>query len=364
MGINKGEVKVDNNPKSTAVIPCQCGASMVYSIKLGKLLCPYCDTTKDIIRRTSGKRTYLDEYKSGEVEINYDTYECPNCRAEINLGKFGTAIVCPFCDTANIIKTENLTGIKPDSILPFSIEKDAAIENGKKWIKKKLYAPEKLKKVFTVDNFKGIYIPSFSFDSFTKSSYEGKLGRDAERIIKKPDGTTQKETYIEWFIVRGQYDKLFEDVVVEATTQLNQKEMNNILPYDMENVQSYDYQYVSGFVAERYDQSLSDSHSIARISIDKTIRNDILSKQHYDHVDYLNIFTDYCNEKFRYILLPIWICNYNYKNKQFRYFVNGRTGKAYGKPPISPLKVAITILVALGVIAGILIYKLIKDGIV
>jgi hypothetical protein len=60
------------------------------------------------------------------------------------------------------------------------------------------------------------------------------------------------------------------------------------------------------------------------------------------------------------VLLPVWIMAYRYREKLFRFLINGQSGQATGQAPISLTKVfvaaAITVVAALAVlllVAGI-----------
>lgn len=161
------------------------------------------------------------------------------------------------------------------------------------------------------------------------------------------------ETYIEWYDVKGQTSNSFDDVAVEASTQLTQKELNKILPYDTDNLEAYNKDYLAGFSAEKYDTSLKDGFDVAKGQMDDTIRKRIVDGYGADVVDYLNVNTTYFDTKFHYMLLPLWVCAYAYRKKGYRFLINGRSGKSTGKSPVSPLKVAFAVLLALGVIAFI-----------
>ena len=49
----------------------------------------------------------------------------------------------------------------------------------------------------------------------------------------------------------------------------------------------------------------------------------------------------YDDVTFKHVLLPVWIMAYRYKEKLYRFLVNGQTGRATGAAPTSILKVAI-----------------------
>lgn len=335
----------------SAVVKCQnCGADMVYDPEKGALHCAYCDATRTIDKKVCTKRAYDEaSLEEGEVKVDDATYKCPNCGAEIKLAPFDTALKCPYCGGTNVVKLEDMKGLKPDSILPFALSQNQAAAAGKKWIKKKIFAPIKLKKSFKVENFKGVYIPSYAFSANADSTYDGRLGERRTRTVGSGKDR-HIETYIEWYKVKGSTNNRFDDMAVEASTQLNQKEMNKILPYDTDNLEAYNKDYIAGFSAEKYDTSLEDGFGIAKGQMDDAIRKRIINSYGADVVDYLNVHTSYSDTAFRYMMLPLWVCAYMYRKKGYRFIINGRTGKSTGKSPVSPLKVIFTVLVALGLI--------------
>jgi hypothetical protein len=42
--------------------------------------------------------------------------------------------------------------------------------------------------------------------------------------------------------------------------------------------------------------------------------------------------------------LPLWISAYKYKDKTYRFLINGQTGRVSGEYPKSPLKIAMVVL--------------------
>ena len=67
--------------------------------------------------------------------------------------------------------------IQPRSLLPFKIEIKEAYSEFIKWVKKLWFAPGDLKKSsLGTEMFKGIYVPYWTFDSDTSTSYTGQRG--------------------------------------------------------------------------------------------------------------------------------------------------------------------------------------------
>lgn len=118
--------------KNTGVSKCpHCGADMVYDPKVGALHCSYCDATRPVEKRQCFRRDYDKEFKDGAVLIDDDVYKCPNCGGDITLESFDTAVKCPYCGATNIVKIEDLKGLKPNAILPFALAQEDAANAGK-----------------------------------------------------------------------------------------------------------------------------------------------------------------------------------------------------------------------------------------
>ena len=60
--------------------------------------------------------------------------------------------------------------------------------------------------------------------------------------------------------------------------------------------------------------------------------------------------TTYSNITYKYLMLPVYISSFTYKDKVYQFMVNGQSGKVGGKSPVSALKVALTILIIVAVI--------------
>ena len=55
------------------------------------------------------------------------------------------------------------------------------------------------------------------------------------------------------------------------------------------------------------------------------------------------------------VLLPCWIMAYTYRQEVFRFLLNAQTGKSTGTAPVSYLKIAAAIVMAIAAIIIILI---------
>ena len=67
-----------------------------------------------------------------------------------------------------------------------------------------------------------------------------------------------------------------------------------------------------------------------------------------------SVSTRYGDVKFKHVLLPVWISAYRYRDKAYRFLVNGQTGEVSGESPKSWWKIAFLVLAILVVLFVIL----------
>ncbi len=95
--------------------------------------------------------------------------------------------------------------------------------------------------------------------------------------------------------------------------------------------------------------------------MDKSIRSSILGKYSYDRVDYLNVSTSHERVTYKYGMIPVYVGNFTFKQKLFNFFVNGNTGKTWGKYPKSFWKILLVVLLGVAAAAG-LVYLILSGS--
>jgi hypothetical protein len=127
-------------------------------------------------------------------------------------------------------------------------------------------------------------------------------------------------------------------------------------PWDLPELVSYNDQYLAGFVTESYQTELKSGFEEAKERmlpiIESSIRNDIGG----DTQQITSINTEYNTISFKHILLPLWISAYKYNNKVFRFTINARTGEVQGERPYSAWKIFFFSLAVVAVISTIVYF--------
>jgi hypothetical protein len=112
----------------------------------------------------------------------------------------------------------------------------------------------------------------------------------------------------------------------------------------------YNDKLLSGFRTQSYQVDLVEGLKIAKTRMEPQIRATIMSDIGGDEQRIHTMNTAYNDITFKHILLPIWISSYKFKDKVYRFLVNGQTGEVQGERPYSALKITLTILAVIAVI--------------
>ncbi|MCP4154509.1 MAG: hypothetical protein GY757_42685 [bacterium] len=354
--------------------PCtNCGADLVFEPGKDSLNCPYCgaensietDENLEIVENDYlGKLKELKSSSEASDIVEIIVVKCETCGAKVTFNENRTAGECAFCGAHMVAQGESVKEIKPESLLPFKVAKKEAAANFRQWLKKRWFAPNKLKQFARMDGLSGIYSPYWTYDSDTSTRYSGRRGKyyyKTETYTTKVDGKTVTKTrqvrHTRWYPASGTVRNIFDDILVSASGNLLPKYVEALEPWDLENLVPYNEQYLSGFQVESYTVDLEDGFENAKTRmepiINTTIRKDIggdVQQIHSKNSSYNNI-------KFKHLLLPVWISAYKFKGKVYQFMVNARTGEVQGKRPYSAVKITLAVLGGLALIgAGVLLY--------
>ena len=356
--MNNDNINIDNieqEEKDSVFIKCDgCGSNMTFDPLSQTLKCDYCGNQQDFKKDAEVKELEIEQAFLQDVSWRDETtaYRCENCGAKFVIGVGESAVSCPYCSTSHIVKTEDLAGIKPSAVYPFLIDKAGAASASKKWAKKRLFAPSAFKKNLKEDNVQGLYLPCFTFDSQTHSAYEGRLGKRKTRTVRR-NGKTYTETYISWRRVSGTFDLFFDDILITAG-DTSQAELNKIDDCKRDTLCVYEKKFLAGFTAGHYTREIKACWGDAKKVMDANLRQAIVSHYNCDVIDYLNVSTQHQNVTYKYLLLPVYRLNYRFKKKEYPVLVNGNSSRVTGKAPVSPLRVAIAVLLGLALVLAII----------
>ena len=337
--------------------PCNtCGADLRFAPGQGQLVCDHCGNEEDIegdgfSQSATGELDFqaalaaeLPESEIAEMRV----LSCPNCGAQIEFEDASHATECPFCATPIVTDTGTHRHIKPRGLLPFGLTESEARDAMSKWLGSLWFAPNGLQDYARQGRkLNGIYVPYWTFDADTKSSYRGERGtvyHETRTVMRDGKSVQKRVQKVRWRPKSGRVARWFDDVLVLASRSLPKKFTDALQPWDLAALEPYCPEYLAGFRAEGYTVEIDNGYKEARAHMDRVIQRDVKFDIGGDRQRIHDVTTVVTDVTFKHILLPVWLAAYKYRGRGFRFVVNGRTGRVQGERPWSAVKIAFAVL--------------------
>lgn len=362
-------------PEDEHRFPCSnCGSDMSFAPTEGKMICDHCGNEEPIEVEDGpwngesvgeGSALVENDFEAalrGEVDAaemeETRVSACPSCGAQVQFDGADHSQECPFCATPVVADTGTHRHIKPKGLVPFQLTEREAKKAMNDWLGGLWFAPGGLKDYARKESsLDGIYVPYWTYDADTNTSYRGQKGTAYYVTVKGPDGKPRQERRIRWTRASGRVSRFFDDILVLASKSLPKRYTDALAPWDLSALAEYRPEFLSGFRAEGYtvelDEGMVEARAIMNAQIERDIRRDIGGDA--QKIDAMNTHVD--DVTFKHILLPVWIAAYKYRDKSYRFVVNAQSGKVQGERPYSWGKIALAVIGAI-VIAGAVLYGL------
>ena len=357
--------------------PCaRCGAALQYAPGADALRCAHCGYENRVtpIAASIEEQDYRQALRAlATTTATRDSLalHCDSCGASYSFDPATHAGQCPFCGSPVVANTATHRELQVQALLPFQIPGDQARSAFRRWLGQLWFAPGGLKDYARNDaRLTGMYVPYWTYDAETTTRYRGERGddyqvRETYRAIENGREVERARvvTKTRWTPAAGVVSRLFDDVLVLASGSLPPAVTERLEPWDLAHLTPYREEYLSGFRSEMYQVDLDQGFERARELMAPIIRRDIERdigghRQRIHAAD-----TRYDKIRFKHILLPVWMSAFRFRDRTYRFLVNGRTGEVQGERPYSPWKIAFAIL--LGVLlagGGLAIWQSLPGG--
>lgn len=367
MGNTEGAEINQQTPSSSREFACNsCGATLVYNAGVKQLKCDYCGSEQEV---PSGA-VVAEEHDITELEgktgatgfgIESKSFKCENCGATTSCAPNITAAKCAFCGSPRVIDTPtNPDLIRPETMIPFQVDRKSAMDKFREWIQKLWFRPNDLKKIARLSDISGVYTPFWTFDCNSHSDWTADAGYyyyETEHYTDHENGKQVRKTRqvqkVRWEPASGSHSNFYNDELVCASKGLYFDLMKQIYPFDLTRLTPYKPEFLSGWLAEEYDLGPEAGWDLARDSINNKERSACSNLVPGDTQRDLQVSTDHSDIKWKHVLLPVWLAAYQYHGKAFRFLVNGQTGEVRGEAPISWWKVGLAIVIGAAIVAAV-----------
>ena len=320
-----------------------CGAPLRYTTT-GKMCCTSCgnayeiEAIENMLPESDGEKgfdwgDYKKSFKETEAKLeDRDVYICRSCGAAIETDSTTAATRCPYCDN-EVLAKDRLTGsLRPNGVIPFKIDKDEAVRRVKAHFHRKPLLPRSFLATHRLSRIQGVYVPFWLFDADVK----GDVDFDGTQVRCYSD-KDYDYTETKHYLVQVSGQMRFSRIPVDGSEKMDDDLMDALEPFDYSDLRPFDAAYLSGFLADRFDEDPDSSLPRAsermqggaaaelRTHADGSYSTLTLKRSRFDLRD----------TSVQYVLLPVYLLNLEFQDKKYRFAVNGQTGKVVGELPVS-----------------------------
>ncbi len=322
--------------------PC-CDGAIEFDANLQKMKCPYCDSEFEV----ETLKAYDAELNSQpEENMTWDTaagtqwtegetdglrvYTCNTCGGEIVSDETIGASECPFCGNPIVMTGQFAGALRPDLVIPFKVDKKAAIAALQNHYKGKVLLPKVFKDQNHIKEVKGLYVPVWLFDTDADAHVRYKATK-----TRTWSDSQYNYSEIRYFSVTRAGGIGFENVPVDGSTKMDDILMESIEPFNIGDAVDFQTAYLSGFLADKYDVDAEASIGRANERIKRSTEEAFADTvRGYTSVVPVSSNISLQNGRARYALYPVWVLNTQWNGQKFTFGVNGQTGKVAGDLPM------------------------------
>ena len=324
-----------------------CTGPLKFSSDIGKLKCEYCGSeyevayieqlyaAKEESAAAAGTDTSWELEGAGgewtdEEASKMRAYSCPSCGAQVICDYTTAATACPYCGNPTTVPGNFAGTLKPDFVIPFRLDKEAAKAALAKHYTGKKLLPKEFASGNRIEEIKGVYVPFWLFSGKSDAN----IVYDATKVHSHRQGRDEV-TVTEHYQVTRTGNVAFEKVPVDGSVKMPDAHMDSIEPYDYSELKPFSSAYLPGYLADKYDVSSDECVKRADTRVRVATEDAFMSTVNgYDSVSTKSARIIINKGPVNYAFFPVWILNTKWKDKDFLFAMNGQTGKLIGDLPV------------------------------
>ncbi len=330
---------VDPSVAAPRGVPCRaCGCP----VEPGDRFCPACGTSQAV--------------PAAHVEQESQSlfFRCQNCGSEMRADPRQRSYICPFCDSTYVVEfSPAATGRQPpEFVIGFAVTPDQARDKFFEWIRRNAwFRPRDLRTAHVAEKQRGIYLPFWTFSMLAESQWVAQIGeywyRTETYVTTDSKGNrvsrTRQVRETQWWPLSGRRHRFYSGYLVSGSRGLPQREADKLLPFQLPALKRYQPYFLAGWLCEEYSVARDDALAICQQEFLRREQAAVAAFMPGDEHRVLDVRTQFSQVNSDLCLLPVYLLTYRYKDRLYRFLINGQTGKVAGEKPVSWARVCVAI---------------------
>ncbi|MBR4057918.1 MAG: hypothetical protein IKK00_07290 [Oscillospiraceae bacterium] len=318
--------------------PC-CDGAIEFDSNLQKMKCPYCDTefeVETLAAYDDALRSDVDDemdWESTPAEVLSDglrAYVCNSCGGEVIGDEQTAATACPYCGNPVVMMEQFAGSLKPDLVIPFKLDKKAAIAALKKHYEGKRLLPRVFKDENHLEEIQGVYVPVWLFDTGAEADVRYKATQ-----VRAWSDSRYNYTQTSYFALSRSGSLQFTRIPVDGSSKMDDTMMESLEPYDPADAVDFQTAYLAGYLADKYDVDADKCIPRANERVKRSTEEAFAATTS----GYTSVIPEHSSVrlkhgKTRYALYPVWLLNTKWNGNTYTFAMNGQTGKLAGDLPM------------------------------
>lgn len=328
---DQADVPTDLGPLAVACP--RCGAQARFDPVEGSVACAACGHAAE------GLPSELPPHlRSGATGFGVQRRElaCAACGAVLVIEPGAGSATCPFCASSQVAIRDphGAPGVRPEALLPFTVAAGEARSRAAAWLGGGWFHPWDLAAMGRVEAFTGVYVPFWLCSASVDAEWRAQVGHPRqERVWNPAEQRFDRRTVTDWRWESGRVRASWSDLPVCGTTRIAARRVAEVQrDTRLDALEPYAPELLAGFQAQACDRGLPEAREVARHELRERAR--AACQVSSSLVRGLAVTAELEDERWRHVLLPLWISAYRYGNDTFVVLVDGSTGRVVGRKPV------------------------------
>jgi predicted RNA-binding Zn-ribbon protein involved in translation (DUF1610 family) len=280
--------------------------------------------------------------RPARLAIEARNFRCRGCGASMNYDAGARSLKCPFCGSIELDEDPAEGILAPECVVPFAIGRDEAEARLRAWLGSSVWHPGDLRAAALVTELRAVFVPCWVFATRVQTHWTA----DSDQT---PPGARA-----DWYPIAGRAERRYEGLWVPASAGLPRPELDAIWPFDAAAAVPPDRVDLANVTVEQFTVSRRYARPLAQGRLEaaeaEAVVRAVPGRLRNVHVNVLMT-----GASSRAALAPAYVMAYRYRERVYRFVLNGQTGRSTGSAPISAARVAAAVaavvLVAIVVLA-------------
>ncbi|MFH1921330.1 MAG: hypothetical protein ABIP48_15805, partial [Planctomycetota bacterium] len=243
-------------------------------------------------------------------------FECAGCGASMSYDAAASALECPFCGSVEMHEKADAKILAPNRVVPFKLDQEEADAAMRGWLGRGFWRPGDLARAASVVKMAPVYVPYWVFQATTHTYWTADTSQT-------PFGARG-----DWRPLSGEHRGSYLGLLIGASGALTPGETSAICPFDLAEGKPPDDVDLENVTVEQFSLPRKYARPLARQGLEQSEAQACESAYVPPKARNVHVNVRIESMSSEPVLLPVWIMAYRYRDRLFRFLLNGQTGRA------------------------------------